>query len=104
MRRGLFCRSFSRPNHKGHEGTQRSSGRLSPQLSLVFLRALCGLRLYLVRISSRKSSARGSLLCPSQKIACLRTTGFLLVLATLISLGTASSSCIWLSAKTAFFF
>src|SRR5437763_13697095 len=68
--------------------------------------ASCGLGIifYLVSICSRKSSARGSLLKPSQRIASLRTTGFLLVFATLISSGTPSSLGICDKANTAFFF
>src|SRR5262249_37390261 len=40
---------------------------------------------YFVIICSRKSSARGSRLSPSQKSACLRTAGFMLVLTRLVS-------------------
>jgi hypothetical protein len=48
-----------------------------------------------------KSRARGSLDRPSQKIACLRTSGFRFVRATSMSRGTPSSRGIWVSAKTA---
>ena len=43
---------------------------------------------YFSRTSSKNLSARGSFDCPSQNIACLRTTAFLLFRATSISFGT----------------
>src|SRR5882757_2124246 len=51
----------------------------------------------------RYSSARGSLDCPSQKIACLRTIGSLLESATAINWAAASSLGKRESAKTADF-
>src|SRR5207248_6975988 len=45
--------------------------------------------------SSKKARARGSLDWPSQKIACLRTSGLRLDLATWMSLGTPSSAGSW---------
>src|SRR5262249_405820 len=58
---------------------------------------------YFVRISSMKARARGSLDWPSQKIACLRTSGLRFLRATSIKSGTPSWSGICVSAKTAFF-
>jgi hypothetical protein len=39
-------------------------------------------RVYGISTFSKNSSARGSLDCPNQNIACLRTSGFLFVCAT----------------------
>src|SRR5437899_1825449 len=67
------------------------------------LQALGGLRYYL-STSSKYATARGSLDCPSQNMASLRTMGLVFWRAMLINIGTLSSLGSWLSAKTAFFF
>src|SRR5258707_959166 len=67
-------------------------------------RRLVALVFHCVSTFSKNCSARGSLDCPSQNIACFRTAGFRLFCATSISFGTPSSFGNWLSAKTAFFF
>src|SRR5260370_28107486 len=67
-------------------------------------RRLVALVFHCVSTFSKNCSARGSLDCPSQNIACFRTAGFRLFCATSISFGTPSSFGSWLRAKTAFFF
>src|SRR6266446_1719094 len=62
-----------------------------------------GAEIYCIRIFSKNASARGSCDCPSQNIACLRTSRLWLVCATSINLGTPWSFGNWLNAKTAFF-
>ena len=59
---------------------------------------------YFERTSSKNASARLSFDWPSQNMASLRTTGFLLFRATWISSGIPSSLGSWCKAKTAFFF
>ena len=53
--------------------------------------------------SLKNVTARSSPVCPSQKIACLRTSALAWVLAISINSGTASSLERWLMAKTACF-